>query len=305
MVSSISYRMVNTLLGKINSAIGSRAHWIAAAWTGAAWWIAASSSPIALAQDLFPDKALEAVVRKEVFEKRYNAEPITADDVKNISQVVGKGKGIKSLEGLQNCKSLMKIDLENNEITDLAPLRELKLLQSIDLASNKIQSLEPLSGLTAVQYLHIANNGLEVLASLSGMVKMQSLYAGGNKFKKLEPILPLKKLWTLDVSGSPIEDAGTIAELKGLQTVNIKGCGIKSLEFTRSLRELRLLIASANENLDLTALADACEADAQGERRFAPYLRLYLDDTVLKNESQAAVIARLQKVGVRLNPPVK
>jgi Leucine-rich repeat (LRR) protein len=137
------------------------------------------------------------------------------------------------------------------------------------------------------------------------MVKMQSLYAGGNKFKKLEPILPLKKLWTLDVSGSPIEDAGTIAELKGLQTVNIKGCGIKSLEFTRSLRELRLLIASNNESLDLTALADACEADAQGERRFAPYLRLYLDDTVLKNESQAAVVARLQKVGVRLNPPVK
>ncbi len=162
-----------------------------------------------------------------------------------------------------------------------------------------------MTGLTAVQYLHIANNALEDLAPLSGMVKMQSLYAGGNKFKKLEPILPLKKLWTLDVSGSPIEDPAIIAELKGLQTVNIKGCSIKSLEFTRSLRELRLLIASGNEALDLSPLAEACEADAQGERRFAPYLRLYLDDAVLKNEAQATLIARLQKVGVRINPPVK
>jgi internalin A len=256
-------------------------------------------------QDLFPDKALEAAVRKEVFEKRYNTDPITAEDVKNISQVVGKGKGIKSLDGLQHCKSLMKLDLENNEIVDLGPLRELKLLQSIDLASNKIQSLEPLVGLTGVQYLHIANNGLEDLTPLGGMVKMQSLYAGGNKFKKLEPILPLKKLWTLDVSVSPIEDPSIIAELKGLQTVNIKGCGIKSLEFVRSLREVRLLIANGNESLDLNPLADACDADAQGDRRFAPYLRLYLDETLLKNEGQAAVIARLQKVGVRINPPVR
>ncbi|MCU0707898.1 MAG: leucine-rich repeat domain-containing protein [Pirellula sp.] len=267
--------------------------------------VAGGIAPWADAQDLFPDKGLEAAVRREVFEKRYNSEPITVDDVKNISQVVGKGKEIKSLEGLQHCKSLMKLDLENNEITDLSPLRELKLLQSIDLASNKIQSLEPLSGLVAVQYLHIANNSLEDLSPLSGMVKMQSLYAAGNKFKKLEPILPLKKLWTLDVAGSPIEDIGVIAELKGLQTLNLKGCGVKSLEFTKSLRELRLFIASENPQLDLVPLADACEADAQGDRRFAPYLRLYLDESILKEESQTSVIDRLRKVGVRINPPVK
>lgn len=298
MVSSILYRLAQPFRRTLAPAFC-----IGAAWS--AWILAAGFGAVASAQDLFPDKALEAAVRREVFEKRYNAEPITAEDVKNISQVVGKGKGIKSLEGLQHCKSMMKLDLENNEITDLGPIRELKLLQSIDLASNKIQSLEPLTGLTAVQYLHIANNALEDLAPLAGMVKMQSLYAGGNKVKKLEPILPLKKLWTLDVSGSPIEDPAIIAELKGLQTVNIKGCSIKSLEFTRALRELRLLIASGNDTIDVKPLADACEADAQGERRFAPYLRLYLDDVVLKNEANAAVIARLQKVGVRINPPVK
>lgn len=269
------------------------------------WIVMVVTGSSAQAQDLFPDKGLEAAVRREVFEKRYNTEPITVDDVKNISQVVGKGKGIKSLEGLQHCKSLMKLDLENNEITDLSPIRELKLLQSIDLASNKIQSLEPLTGLVAVQYLHIANNALEDLAPLSGMVKMQSLYAGGNRFKKLEPILACKKLWTLDVAGSPVEDWGSIGELKGLQTLNLKGCGAKSLEFTKSLRELRLLIAGDNPDLDLTHLADACEADAQGDRRFAPYLRLYVDETLLKSENQSSVIERLRKVGVRINPPVK
>jgi internalin A len=154
-----------------------------------------------------------------------------------------------------------------------------------------------------VQYLQIANNALEDLSPLSGMVKLQSLYASGNKFKKLEPIAPLKKLWTLDVGGSPIEDLGIASELRGLQTVNLKGSSVKSLDFVRPLKELRLLILTENDALDLTPLAEACEADS--ERRFAPYLRLYLDEALTKDESKAAVLDRLRQVGVRINPPVR
>jgi internalin A len=258
-----------------------------------------------LGQDLFPDKALEAAVRREVFEKRYNAEPITADDVKNLSQVIGKGKGIKSLEGLQHCKALMKLDLEKNEIIDLAPIKDLQLLQSIDLASNQIQSLEPLSGLVAVQYLHIANNAVEDVTPLTGMIKLQSLYAAGNKIKKLAPVSGLKKLWTLDVAGSPIEDLAVLGELRGLQTINLKGCNAKGLDFAKSMREMRLLIASDNPELDLTALVEACETDAAADRRFAPFLRLYIDETLLKDESKTPLLDRLRAVGVRINPPIR
>jgi hypothetical protein len=260
---------------------------------------------VSQAQDLFPDKALEAAVRKEVFEKRYNADPLTVDDLKNISQVVGKGKGIKSLEGLQHCKALMKLDLEKNEIVDLAPIRELKLLQSVDLASNKIVSLEPLTGLIAIQYLHIANNAIEDIGPLRGMVKLQSLYASGNKIKKLEPIFGLKKLWSLDVSGSPVEDVSGIAELRGLQTINLKGCNVKGLDFTKSMREVRLLILQENPEIDLTALIEACEADAKENRRFGPFLKLYLDDSLVQNASKASWFEELKALGVRVNPPVK
>ena len=68
----------------------------------------------------FPDKALEKAVRAEVFSKRNNEEPITAEDVKNISRVVGKKKGITNLEGLQHCHAIMLIDLEDNEISETA-----------------------------------------------------------------------------------------------------------------------------------------------------------------------------------------
>ncbi|MEO1970265.1 MAG: hypothetical protein ABGX07_01850, partial [Pirellulaceae bacterium] len=74
---------------------------------------------LAVGQDLFPDKNLESVVRREVFAKRDNQEPLTEDDVKNISQVRGRGKGIKSLKGLEKCRSLALIELADNEIADL------------------------------------------------------------------------------------------------------------------------------------------------------------------------------------------
>ena len=61
------------------------------------------------AQELFPDKALEKVVRSYVFDKRYNEEPITEEDVKFLSVIKGVGKGIKSLQGLEKCLSLIHI----------------------------------------------------------------------------------------------------------------------------------------------------------------------------------------------------
>src|SRR5262245_38826430 len=80
----------------------------------------------ALADDLFPDKNLAAVVRQYVFEKKNNDMPLVEADVVNISTINGKGKKIASLAGLEKCKSLAEVNLENNEIVDITPLKDLK-----------------------------------------------------------------------------------------------------------------------------------------------------------------------------------
>ena len=262
------------------------------------------SASMGWAQDLFPDKGLEAVVRREVFEKRYNSEPLTADDVKNISQVIGKGKGIKSLEGLQQCKALMKLDLENNEIADLTPIKDLKLLQSIDLSSNKIESLEALAGLVQSQYLQVSKNGILDLGPLRGMANLRSLYAAENKIKSIEPISGLRKMWTLHISGNPIEDLASLSQLAGLESISLRGCGIKSLEFARALKP-SLLVLTDNPIGDFGPLVETVEADAKADGRFAPYLRLYLDESLLKDPAHGASVERLRTAGVRINPENK
>src|SRR5436190_596909 len=59
----------------------------------------------AAADDLFPDKNLEAVVRQQVFDKRNKPDPLVEADVVNVSTISGKGKKIANLQGLEKCKS--------------------------------------------------------------------------------------------------------------------------------------------------------------------------------------------------------
>src|SRR3954453_5166999 len=72
---------------------------------------------------IFPDKKLEAAVRKYVFEKRETDKPIVEADVVNISTIDGKGLGITDLTGLEKCQSLAALDLAKNQIKNVASLK--------------------------------------------------------------------------------------------------------------------------------------------------------------------------------------
>ncbi len=253
----------------------------------------------AVAEDLFPDKALEAAVRAEVFAKRYNQEPITKDDVKNISQVKGKGKGIKNLEGLQHCVAVQEIDLENNEIVDLKPMAELKLLQSITLAGNKIESIAPLAELTRVQYLELSRNAVSDLAPLAKMTNIRVLHLTKNKVTNIDVVKGLPKIWTLYLAGNKVADFAPIGQLKWLSSLDLQGCDVKDLAFLKPLTELNYLMLMENQISDLAPLVEMAKGDAQ--KRFSPFWRLYLYGNPLSDTAKDAQLKELKEIGARIN----
>jgi len=52
-------------------------------------------------------------------------------------------------------------------------------------------------------------------------------------------------------------------------------------------------------------LVEAVEADLKSDGRFARFMRLYLDESLLKESANAAAIERLRSAGVRINPENK
>ncbi|MEM6979773.1 MAG: leucine-rich repeat domain-containing protein [Planctomycetota bacterium] len=250
---------------------------------------------------IFPDKALEKAIRAEVFEKRFNDDPITVDDVAKISRVVASGKGIKSLEGLQHCGSLMLIDLSNNRITDLRPLAKLTRLQSVTLSGNLISNIQPLAKLTAMQLLDLSGNQLTSLNAIEGMHNLRTLYAADNELTEIEPVAGLEKIWSLDVAGNRLTDLKPLSNLTWLTTVEVSDNKIESLSPLKGLRDLDLLILSGNPLSSIDPLVDMCQADAEGDRRFAPYLDVYLTPEQMESSALVDGLERLRRLGVRLH----
>ncbi len=245
---------------------------------------------------IFPDKALEKAVRAEVFSKRNNDEPITADDVRKISRVVGKKKGIKSLEGMQHCHAIMLIDLEDNEIVDLKPIAELKRLQSVTLAGNKIQDIKPIENLKAMQLLDLSNNQVKDLAGLKQMSNLRTLYVADNQLSSLEPLAGLSKIWSIDASNNKITDLSPVEKLNWLTTLQITGNQVESLAPLSDLHELDMLLMAKNKVADLGPLVEMCRKDAEGKKRFAPYLKVYLGDNPITDKDK--VTETLKSFGV-------
>lgn len=263
-----------------------------------AWAILPWLAPLVAADDLFPDKGLEAAVRDEVFAKRYNQEPLTADDVKNISEIKGKGKGIKSLQGLEHCTAVQLIDFEDNEIADLAPLAGLKLLQSINVAHNQISSIEPLEELDRVQYLQLSSNRVSDLAPLAKMKNMMSLYLSNNKIEDISVVSELPKVWSLYLAGNPIKSFDPISRCAHVDRLDLDNCGIVELGFLKPLTELKRLMLRNNKMVDLGPLVEMAQADS--EHRFAPFWNIYLAGNPL-GDSTAAQIEQLKQLGVRIH----
>ncbi len=248
----------------------------------------------AMAQSIFPDKNLEAAVRREVFEKRNNDQPITADDVKNISTIKGKNAGIKDLKGLEHCRSLAVLDLEGNEIADLAPIKDLSNIQTLTLAKNKITDLKPIEGLTKLQYLHLAENEIADLTPLAKLENMRSLYLSGNKIKELKPIASLTKTWSLYLDGNEINDINPLAELKKLDSLDLRGNAVADITPLAGLTEWKYLFLDKNKITDIGVLVEMAKKDREGDNRFALFWNVYLSGNPLSEEAKTKQLGELK-----------
>ena len=249
------------------------------------------------APSIFPDPGLEKAVRAEVFEKRSNQEPITAEDVAHISRVMGRNANICDLSGLEHCIELRSLDLTGNHVTDLQPLSNLKRLQSVTLSSNELTDLTPLITVTTIQHLEVADNQLTDLSPLKTLVNLRSLYASGNQLTSLDPVVELTKLWTLDVSDNSITDPTVLSGCESLQTLLLAGNAIDSLDWIAAMPPLDLIDLRRNRITDVRPLLDWVRGGGPDGRSFAAFVRSYLGGNPVASDPVA--VEAIQSEGIQ------
>jgi len=250
---------------------------------------------------IFPDKALEKAVRRQVFAKRENDEPITATDVADIAIIEGRELGIKDLTGLEHCRKVALINLTGNQIVNLAPLAGLPRLQSLDLSKNRIKSITPLATNTALQYLDLSFNQLKKLQPVAGLTNLATLLVSHNSLTDASPAFNLPKLHSLHFDGNRVSRLNGLANLRRLDLLSASGNRISNLEPLGGLTDLRLLIIEDNRLRDLQPLVAMAAKDAAGERRFAPFLRLYLKGNRLDGRKAQGQLEQLRGFGVKVH----
>ena len=251
-------------------------------------------------KSLFPDKNLEAAVRKQVFEKRDNTKPLTEADVVTISTVNGKGMDISDLTGLEKCKALASLELAKNKIVKLDALKGLASLQYLNLADNQVADLSPLAGVMALQYLELSNNQVKDLAPLAGLTNLASLYCSNNQITSLDPLLKLPRLATLYVDGNQLTSLKGIGALSRLYSLSASGNAITDASPLDGLTGLYHLFLEKNKLTDLAPLLAILKKDNDGPKRFAPFINLYLAGNPLGSAAKGQ-IAKMKDMGAKVN----
>lgn len=267
-------------------------------WSG---WMVLWVASLAHAQEasIFPDKALEAVVRKSVFEKRNTDQPIVAKDVEKISTIKAPKAGIKSIQGLEHCKELRELNLSGNEIEDIAPLAGLKYLQSLDVSSNKVSSLEPVRNLAMLQYLNMGGNQIADLAPLAGHQTIWALYLESNKITDINVLADLPRLVALYLDDNQVKDISVVAKLTKLERIGLLRNQVTDLAPLTASNYWKYIFVEGNQLAEIGPLVEMCRKDLAERKRFAPFVRIYLEENPLSDRGKAQV-EELKQMGIRL-----
>ena len=115
------------------------------------------------------------------------------------------------------------------------------------------------------------------------------------------PTTGLTKLSSLYLDRNQVSDLSALAKVTRLGSLDLRENKVSDLKPLEKQTELRYLILDKNKITDLSPLVKAAKADAEGEKRFAPYLRLYLTGNPLSDEANSKQVPALKSYGVRIN----
>lgn len=100
--------------------------------------------------------------------------------VESIHTLVCSGKGVQSLEGMEQLPALKNVNLSHNQVSDLTPLAEVKGLQVLYATNNEIESVEALEAMPELSAISLRANELSDGDVFYTLPQLEKLYVQGN-----------------------------------------------------------------------------------------------------------------------------
>lgn len=164
---------------------------------------------IAYNEVIFKDPNLEHIIR---FDLNKPDEKIRVKDVWGITYLNLNHCNLVNLEGMQFFRSLNKLDLSFNNLSDVSPLTKLPALHELYIYSNQIgaKGLAQISSIKTLTTLDVSNNKVSDLTTIEEMKHLTDLDLNNNQIVDVTPLNRLTGLKVLDISRNNIADFSPI-----------------------------------------------------------------------------------------------
>jgi hypothetical protein len=174
----------------------------------------------------FADTALGSVIRAIVHKPDGDLMPT---DLLTVTQIEAGRRSIHSLEGVQYCVSLHRLNLQGNAVTDLGPLAGLIQLSDLDLSGNQIADMSPLADLTAMMNLNLSGNAIHGIGALQRMEMLNFLWLDRNQITDITPVAGCWRLNHLFLSDNQVVSLGPLTTMKYVADLDLAGNAIVDL----------------------------------------------------------------------------
>ncbi|XP_044186081.1 dynein regulatory complex subunit 3 [Thunnus albacares] len=161
-----------------------------------------------LTEDAVLKKAIIEESPQDVAELIAKMKGIILDEVSNLCL---QYRNILKIDHLWECKSLTKLELNNNIIKKIEGLDCLINLTWLDLSFNSIEKIEGLESLRKLEVLNLSNNKIPVIENMDTLEKLTFFCFSNNLVGQLDNVLYLrtfKNLFTLNLLGNPVSEEG-------------------------------------------------------------------------------------------------
>jgi len=182
----------------------------------------------------FPDKNLEAEVRKEI---NKSTGDIMASDLQNLTYLDAYMGSVRNIEGIQHCVNLTELWLIGNQISDISAVAGLTNLTGLYLIDNQISDISAVAGLTNLTELLLDDNQISDISVLAGLTNLTTLGLG-NQISDISALAGLTALELLWLKDNQISDLSTLAGLTNLRMIDLSDNQISDISALTGLTNL-------------------------------------------------------------------
>ena len=170
-------------------------------------------------EEWMPDPNLRQAVRDQLALPA--DQPLLKTDMKRLTGLDGRKRGIADLTGLEHATYLQWTNLGENEIRDISPLATLVHLEGLWIYVNPISNLLPLTNLTKLKQLNVAGCEISDLRPLASLRNLEYLILAYNQIQDIMPLANLTNLTELRLHSNRIVDIRPLANLTRLEILHI------------------------------------------------------------------------------------